>query len=167
MASVYQPTPVFGGKAWTMPLTPLTPVAMSFAYVGMSPLAAYVSIRSGRMPSAAKKTTFAAAGLAGGAGAFAATTPAGSRPARSAATTSRRSGRERLTGGTSETRARAGTRGDPTPHRRVTRRHGRTVRPSGVRGHGRTSRTHCVEHGSTGSAQEVVRERTAPGVESR
>ena len=28
-AIVYQPTPVFGGKAWTMPLSPVTPESMS------------------------------------------------------------------------------------------------------------------------------------------
>src|SRR5215510_6375729 len=46
--SVYQPTPVFGGKPCTMPLSPVVPPSISFAYVGMAPAAAYFSIRSGR-----------------------------------------------------------------------------------------------------------------------
>src|SRR5215468_11240703 len=54
---VYQPTPVLGGKACTMPLSPRTPAAMSEAYVGMAPCAAYRSIKSGRIPSDEKNTT--------------------------------------------------------------------------------------------------------------
>src|SRR5262245_8003704 len=54
---VYQPTPVLGGKACTMPLSPRTPDAMSDAYVGMAPCAAYRSIKSGRIPSDEKNTT--------------------------------------------------------------------------------------------------------------
>ena len=30
VAIVYQPTPVFGGKAWIMPLSPVTPSFISF-----------------------------------------------------------------------------------------------------------------------------------------
>ena len=37
VAIVYQPTPVFGGKAWTMPFLPVTPSCISFLYVGMKP----------------------------------------------------------------------------------------------------------------------------------
>src|SRR4029450_10732577 len=40
VAIVYQPTPVFGGKAWTMPLSPRTPAAIRLAYVGITPWAA-------------------------------------------------------------------------------------------------------------------------------
>src|SRR5262245_64519169 len=54
---VYQPTPVLGGKACTMPLSPRTPEAMSDANVGMAPCAAYLSIKSGRIPSDEKNTT--------------------------------------------------------------------------------------------------------------
>src|ERR671932_2043902 len=55
--SVYQPTPVLGGKACSRPFAPRTPAAMSALYVGMAPSAAYFSIRSGRMPSELKKST--------------------------------------------------------------------------------------------------------------
>src|SRR6266511_1483624 len=34
-AMLYQTTPVFGGKTWTMPFAPRTPCAISDAYVGM------------------------------------------------------------------------------------------------------------------------------------
>src|SRR6266516_489166 len=51
VAIVYQPTPVFGGKAWVIPFCPSTPAARSAAYVGMAPASAYFAIRSGRMPS--------------------------------------------------------------------------------------------------------------------
>ncbi len=59
---VYQPTPVFGGKPGSMPLSPRTPLAMRLAYVGMTPSAAYFSMRSGRMPSEAKKSALEASG---------------------------------------------------------------------------------------------------------
>jgi hypothetical protein len=52
--SVYQPTPVFGGKPWRRPFSPLSPWAISCFIVGMAPSLAYLSTRSGRMPSAAK-----------------------------------------------------------------------------------------------------------------
>ena len=52
--SVYQPTPVLGGKPWSSPFSPLRPCAMSWRIVGMAPCFAYLSTRSGRMPSAAK-----------------------------------------------------------------------------------------------------------------
>src|SRR5262249_49330296 len=55
---VYQPTPVLGGKACTMPLSPRTPEAMRDAYVGIAPCAAYFSIKSGRIPSDEKNTIF-------------------------------------------------------------------------------------------------------------
>src|SRR6266508_1623167 len=51
VAIVYQPTPVFGGKAWVIPFCPSTPAARSAAYVGIAPASAYFAIRSGRMPS--------------------------------------------------------------------------------------------------------------------
>src|SRR3954468_18693281 len=60
--SVYQPTPVFGGKAGSRPFWPLTPSAMSWAYVGMEPSDAYFSMRSGRMPSDAKNSDLSACG---------------------------------------------------------------------------------------------------------
>src|SRR3954451_23878484 len=60
--SVYQPTPVFGGKAGSRPFWPLTPSAMSWAYVGMEPPDAYFSMRSGRMPSDAKNSDLSACG---------------------------------------------------------------------------------------------------------
>src|SRR4029453_3873427 len=40
VALVYQPPPGFGGKAWTMPLSPRTPAAIRLAYVGITPWAA-------------------------------------------------------------------------------------------------------------------------------
>ena len=60
MAIVNQPTPVFGGKAWSIPLSPVAPSFISFLYVGMAPALAYFSIRSGRMPSDANITTLSA-----------------------------------------------------------------------------------------------------------
>src|SRR5262245_24301747 len=63
---VYQPTPVFGGKPCSMPLAPRTPSAISCLYVGIWPWAAYCSMRSGRMPSEAKKIALEAL-VAGGA----------------------------------------------------------------------------------------------------
>src|SRR5919204_2741355 len=63
VASVNHPTPVFGGYAWTSPLSPLRPVAMRSAYVGITPSAAYPSMRSGRIPSEAKKIAFSVLGL--------------------------------------------------------------------------------------------------------
>src|SRR5262249_30378625 len=60
VAIVYQPTPVFGGKPCTMPLSPVVPPSISFAYVGMAPAAAYFSIRSGRIPSDANSTILSA-----------------------------------------------------------------------------------------------------------
>src|SRR6266516_7531418 len=41
VAIVYQPTPVFGGNACTIPLSPRTPAAMSCLSVGIAPAAAY------------------------------------------------------------------------------------------------------------------------------
>src|SRR5919201_5001071 len=35
--SVYQPTPVFGGKAWRSPFAPRTPASLRALYVGMTP----------------------------------------------------------------------------------------------------------------------------------
>jgi hypothetical protein len=61
VAIVYQPTPVLGGNAWSIPLSPVTPVSMSALYVGMTPSAAYFSMRSGRMPSEANSTVRLAA----------------------------------------------------------------------------------------------------------
>ena len=55
--SVYQPTPVLGGKPWSRPFWPFSPVFISWRIVGMAPCFAYLSTRSGRMPSAAKKMT--------------------------------------------------------------------------------------------------------------
>src|SRR6188474_3499450 len=51
VASVYQPTPVFGGKPCCMPFAPRTPDDIIAAYVGIAPSAAYFSIKSGRIPS--------------------------------------------------------------------------------------------------------------------
>ena len=63
VAIVYQPTPVLGGNAWTMPLSPVTPSFISFLYVGMAPAFAYFSIRSGRIPSDANITTLSAGAI--------------------------------------------------------------------------------------------------------
>src|SRR5215211_2537065 len=57
VASVYQPTPVFGGNDWTIPLSPVAPRFISSLYVGMKPALTYFSIRSGRMPSEEYITT--------------------------------------------------------------------------------------------------------------
>jgi hypothetical protein len=37
VAIVYQPTPVLGGKAWTIPFAPVAPSFIKFLYVGMKP----------------------------------------------------------------------------------------------------------------------------------
>src|SRR3954471_21740486 len=37
VAIVYQPTPVFGGKACTIPLAPTAPSLIRFLYVGIEP----------------------------------------------------------------------------------------------------------------------------------
>src|SRR6266540_149393 len=60
VAIVYQPTPVLGGNACSMPLAPLTPSCISPAYVGMAPSAAYFSIKSGRIPSDENSSVFLA-----------------------------------------------------------------------------------------------------------
>src|SRR5262249_6634564 len=60
VAIVYQPTPVFGGNACTIPLSPVAPCFISSLYVGMEPALAYFSIKSGRMPSDANITTLSA-----------------------------------------------------------------------------------------------------------
>ncbi len=62
LASVYQPTPVLGGKAGCKPLFPFTPLFIRSLKVGMMPSAAYLSTRSGRMPSDAKKITLLVSG---------------------------------------------------------------------------------------------------------
>ncbi len=51
VAIVYQPTPVLGGKPCCIPFAPFTPARIRAAAVGMAPSAAYLSTRSGRMPS--------------------------------------------------------------------------------------------------------------------
>src|SRR5262249_8797348 len=50
-------------------LSPLRPVAIKSAYVGIWPAATYLSIRSGRIPSEAKKIAFEVSGASAGAGA--------------------------------------------------------------------------------------------------
>src|SRR5215217_2761866 len=69
VASEYQPTPVLGGKPWVRPLRPWTPRRFSSRRLGMAPLAANRSTRSGRMPSAENRI----AGCSAGGGAAAAT----------------------------------------------------------------------------------------------
>src|SRR5690242_9425015 len=66
VASVYQPCPVFGGKPWVSPLSPVAPDRMSEAYVGMTPCAAYRCMRSGRIPSELYRTTGVLCEVAGG-----------------------------------------------------------------------------------------------------
>src|SRR4029453_4927282 len=62
VASVYQPTPVLGGKPWVRPLRPWTPRRFSSRRFGMAPLAANRSTRSGRMQSAANRIADRSAG---------------------------------------------------------------------------------------------------------
>ena len=69
VASVCQPTPVFGGKAGFRPFSPLTPFWIKLCIVGMAPSAANLSTRSGRMPSEANRITLSALGLSFGFGA--------------------------------------------------------------------------------------------------
>src|SRR3989337_1070902 len=57
VASVVHPTPVFGGNPWRRPFWPLTPEDMRPAIVGIAPAAAYLSTRSGRIPSDANMIT--------------------------------------------------------------------------------------------------------------
>src|SRR5262245_23806856 len=64
--SVYQPTPVFGGNPGLRPFLPVTPDFMRELIVGMAPCLAYLSTRSGLMPSEAKKMTGVPPGPAGG-----------------------------------------------------------------------------------------------------
>jgi hypothetical protein len=89
VASVYQPTPVLGGKPWSKPFWPFTPFAMSPAIVGIWPCAAYLSTRSGLMPSEENRTTLFASGAAGACSAAVAAPPmakAASTPSAVAAT---------------------------------------------------------------------------------
>src|SRR5262245_2711841 len=68
--SVAHPTPVFGGKPCKSPLRPVTALFIRSFIVGIAPSAAYLSTRSGRMPSAAKRTAFSADGFPDAACAF-------------------------------------------------------------------------------------------------
>ena len=52
-----QPTPVFGGNAWSSPFLPFRPSSMRSSISGSKPFFAYLSTRSGRIPSAANMTT--------------------------------------------------------------------------------------------------------------
>src|SRR5215208_6383754 len=94
VASEYQPTPVLGGKLWVRPLRPWTPRRISSRMLGMSPLAAKRSTRSGRMPSEANRIAGcswgAAAAREGLAGAGAAVASSAARTA-----TTRAAGSER------------------------------------------------------------------------
>src|SRR5262245_35533635 len=65
VASVDQPTPVFGGKPCFNPLLPLTPSLISCFIVGMKPWPAYLSTKSGRIPSEANSTALSVV-VAGG-----------------------------------------------------------------------------------------------------
>ena len=57
VASVDQPTPVFGGKPCNSPFLPTTPSWISAFMVGIAPCSAYLSTRSGRIPSEANMIT--------------------------------------------------------------------------------------------------------------
>ena len=76
-AIVCQPTPVFGGKPWSMPFCPSTPFFISSRMVGMTLASAYFWTRSGRIPSAANMITV----LTSGGAAFARFAPCFAAPA--------------------------------------------------------------------------------------
>src|SRR5215207_2900225 len=90
VASVYQPTPVLGGNPWVRPLRPWTPRRLSSRMLGMAPLAANRSTRSGRMASAANRMADCSSGAAAApATADAGLAGAGAAVASSAASTQR------------------------------------------------------------------------------
>src|SRR6266511_1341094 len=60
VAMEYQPTPVLGGKACSMPFAPCTPSASIWAYAGIEPWFTYFCMRSGRIPSDEKNRALSA-----------------------------------------------------------------------------------------------------------